>query len=60
MAVHLLTFGVNLTKCQNHKPATAAQATRKKRTSTIQTHVVAPQGKIKKCNLVLCRLCVRR
>ena len=25
-AVHLLTFGVNLTKHQNHKPATPAQA----------------------------------
>jgi len=31
----------------NRKPATTAQATPEKRTSTIQTHAVAPQGKIK-------------
>ena len=44
----------------NHKPATTAQATREQRTSTIQIHAVSPQGKIKECDLVLCRLYVRR
>ena len=44
----------------NDKPAKTAQATPEKRTSTIQIHAVSPQGKIKKCDLVLCRLCVRR
>ena len=31
----------------NDKPATTAQATPKKRTSTIQIHAVSPQGKLK-------------